>query len=81
MLFAVGLRNFKISFLKILSLGAFRISGSSLFFSMITDGKKVFFEEAVFNFEMRNIICLPCRVWSGYLNNYIKKIFWRWQKF
>ena len=23
------------------------------------------FEEVVFKFEMRNIICVPCRVWSG----------------
>ena len=41
MLFAVGLINFKIFFLKILRLGAFWISGSSLFHSMMTDGKKV----------------------------------------
>ena len=64
MLFVVSLINFMIFFLKILRLGEFWISGSSLFHSMMTDGKKVFFEEAVFNFEMRNIICVPCRVWS-----------------
>ena len=45
MLFAVGLINFKILFLKILRLGAFWISGSNLFHSMMTDGKKVFLKK------------------------------------
>ena len=45
MLFAVGLINFKIFFLKILRLGTFWISGSSLFHSMMTDGKKVFLKK------------------------------------
>ena len=30
------------------------------------------------NFEMRNIICIPCRVLSVYCRNYIKKIFGDW---
>ena len=66
MLFAVGLTNFKIFLLKILRLGAFFFFfvslGSILFHSIMTDGKKVFFEEALFNFEMRNIIYVPRRV-------------------
>ena len=45
MFFGVGLLNFKIFFLKILRLGAFWISGSSLFHSMMTDGKKVFLKK------------------------------------
>ena len=45
-LFAVGLIIFKIFFLKILTLGgAFSISGSSLFHSVMTDGKKVFLKK------------------------------------
>ena len=45
-LFAVGLIIFKIFFLKILTLGgAFWISGSSLFHSIMTDGKKVFLKK------------------------------------
>ena len=27
--------------------------------------KKSIFEEAVFKFEMKNIIYIPCKVWSG----------------
>ena len=42
MLFAVGLINFKIFSLEILMLGAFWISGSSLFHSVMTDGNKHF---------------------------------------
>ena len=45
MLFVVGLINFKILFLKILKLGGFWISGSSLFHSVMTDGKKVFLKK------------------------------------
>ena len=45
MLFVVSLINFKIFFLKILRLGEFWISGSSLFHSMMTDGKKVFLKK------------------------------------
>ena len=40
-MFVVGLVNFKIFILKILRLGVFWNSGSSLFHSMMTDGKKV----------------------------------------
>ena len=45
MLIAVGLINFKIFFFKILTLGAFWITGSSLFHPMMTDGKKVFLKK------------------------------------
>ena len=31
----------------------------------------------MFNFKMRTIICVACRVWSGNLRNCIKKTFWR----
>ena len=44
-LFAAGLINYKIFFLKILRLGAFWTSWSSLFHSMMTDGKKVFLKK------------------------------------
>ena len=39
MLFAIGLINFKIFFLKILRLGAFWVSGPSLFHSVMTEEK------------------------------------------
>ena len=45
MLFVVGLINLKIFFLKILRLGAFWISGCSLYHSMMTNGKKVFLKK------------------------------------
>ena len=77
MFFGVGLLNFKILFLKILRLGAFWISGSSFIPFHDNWRKKSIFEEAVFNFEMRNIISVPCKVWPCQLRNYIKKIFWR----
>ena len=32
----------------------------------------------MFNFKMRTIICVVCRVWSGNLRNYIKKHFGDW---
>ena len=44
-LFAVGLIKFRTLFLKILRLGAFWILGSSLFHSIVTDGKKAFLEK------------------------------------
>ena len=52
-------------FLKILRLGALWISGSSLFYWMITDRMKSIFKEAVFVFELKNIISVSCKVWSG----------------
>ena len=45
MLFAVGLINFKIFFLKMFRLGAFSVSESSLFHSIMTDGKEVFLKK------------------------------------
>ena len=45
MLFTVGLRNFKIFFLKTLRRGAFWIPGSSLFHLMLTCGKKAFLKK------------------------------------
>ena len=38
---------------------------SSLFHLLMTDGKEVFFQEAVFNFEMKNIIYIFSRVWPS----------------
>ena len=38
----------------------------------MTDGKKYFLKKLYLT--LRNIICVPGRVWSG---NLIKKIFWR----
>ena len=60
-----------------LRLGTFWISGSNLFHSMMTDEKKSIVEEIMFYFEIRNIICVPCKVWSDNLGNYIKNIFRR----
>ena len=43
-LLAVGLK-FKYSFLKMLRLGALLISVANLFYSKVTDGKKVFLKK------------------------------------
>ena len=43
----------------------------------MTDEKKSIVEEIMFYFEIRNIICVPCKVWSDNLGNYIKNIFRR----
>ena len=61
-LFAVGLIIFKIFFLKILTLGRSIFNFRVQFVPLNYDWRKEsIFEEAVFNFEMRNIICVPCR--------------------
>ena len=53
MLFAVRLINFKTFFLKILRLGAFWILRSSLFHSMMIDGKKVFLKKLYLTLKWR----------------------------
>ena len=44
-LLGVGLKNLRILFLKIPKLSAFRMARSSLFHSMIADGKTVFLKK------------------------------------
>ena len=63
MLFAVGLIDFKYHFWKY-CIKAWSIWNFMVQFIPVNDGwrKKRIFEEAVFNFKMRNIICIPSRV-------------------
>ena len=41
----MGLKNFRILILKIPKLSAFKMAGSSLFHSIIADGKKLFLKK------------------------------------
>lgn len=76
MLFASGLMNFDIFFLKkVLWLGVLLISGSSLGLGFRLD--QLFFILDMFNFEIKNNVCVPQRVWFVNLRNCVKNIFWR----
>ena len=55
MLFAVGLINFKTLFLKILRLGVFWISESSLFHSIMADRRKVFLKKLCLTLKWKKL--------------------------
>ena len=61
MLFTVVLITFTILFLKMLTLGTFGITESSLLHSMMTVEKKNHFIDIMLDFEMREIAGAPSR--------------------
>ena len=59
-------RSYKISDILFENIKARSSLNFSVQFILFNDDlrKESIFEEAVVNFKMRNIICVPCRVWS-----------------
>lgn len=73
LLFSLSHINFKIFFLKILRLGQFWISVSSLFHPIKTDVKEVLNKLCLTS--KWKFFCVLCRLYSVNPSNYIKKIF------